>query len=285
MSAAVSAPVATPKQTDPATGFAVLAQPIALAATSPVLASGTPLTSKDPVSGRYVVDNATAKAGFTFGVLLYRNAGGAVDIYDGKANWIPQASFDPSAPNVTPTPLAFDPKGGGWSGIYLLSSVAGATAPAFPTASGGSPKYGFLAVFATPKTSGSVAVRSALGAAFGVAAADGSRRAQPGLLRGLNPAQDPTSADGFAIVVDDATNARIVDLILSSETTLPQNVMVRVYSGGVVRATIGIAPDGSISLSSATRITLDAPNVGVTGTLYAQNIEYVPYGTATEKFL
>jgi hypothetical protein len=285
MSAAVSAPTATPKQTDPTTGFALMQQPIALAATSPILASGTPLTSKDPSSGLYTLDAATAKAGFTFGALLYRTTSGAVEIYDGSANWIPQASFDPSSATLKPTAFGYDPKTDHWTGIFILSSLPDATQPSFPTATTGSPKYGFIALFTTPKTAPTTAVRSALSAPFGVAASNATTRVQPGLVQGLAPTQDPKSADGFAVIVNDKSQLRVADLIVSSDTALSQVVMVRFYSGGVVRASVALEPNGNVHLTSATQITLDAPVIEVTGTLKAQNIQYLPYGGSVETFL
>ena len=258
-------------------------QPVALAATSPVLADGTPLTiSAGPTS--YTLDAAVAKAGFTFGALVYRNTAGAVEIYDGAANWIPETSFDPSSATLKPTAFAFDQQHNTWSGTMLLSTLPGAADAGFAT-SGASPKYGFIAIFTTPKSSPTTAIRSALGTPFGVASSNASLPVQPGLLQGLVPTQDPKTADGFAVSVRDASQTLLADLVVSGDSSLSQQVMVRLYSGGVVRASVALENDTSVRVSSGNQITLDAPVVVLTGTLQAQNIEYVPYGGAGERFL
>jgi hypothetical protein len=281
MSVSVSPPTAAPVL-DAATGFALLPQPVTLTATSPILASGSPLTAQDPASKLYLLDPTIGKAGFTFGALLYRTSSAGIEIFDG-AHWMAQTAFDPSSPSIKPAAFGFDPKGGAWSAKFLLSSAPDATDPAFLTASPKHPKYGFLSVFTTPKANPSTAARSALGKTFGVTAANSQQRVQPGLVQGYDPTQDPKSADGFAVIVNDAGNARIADLIVSSASGV--GVLVRLYSGGVVRASMALEPDGNVHLKSATQITLEAPNVEVTGTLQAGNIEYVPYGGSGSKFL
>jgi hypothetical protein len=283
MSAAVVPPTATPKQTDPTTGFALMQQPIALTATSPVLANGNPLTTPAG-AGSYTIDAGTAKAGFTFGALFYQTLGGVAKIYDGISNWIPETAFDPSSTPFKPVALAFDQTKNLWSSIFVISSLPDAGQSSFPTPASGT-KYGFIAVFTSPKTSPTTAVRSALGTPFGVTASDSSQRVQPGLVQGLTPTQDVKSADGFAVIVNDASEMRIADLIVSSDTSLSQVVMVRFYSGGVVRASVALEPNGNVHLTSANQVTLDAPVVAVTGTLEAQNIQYVPYGGSGTKFL
>ena len=173
-----------------------------------------------------------------------------------------------------------------WNGIVVLSSIPPAAEASFPTAITGSPKYGFLMLFATPKTSPVTAIRSSLGAPFGVTSSSGSTRVQPGLLQGPHAdAQSRKSADGFAVIVNDASGMRAADLIVSGDSSLSQPVMLRLYSGGVVRASVALDQNGGVSLSSATEIALDAPVVSLSGTLQAQNIEYLPYGGSTEQFL
>lgn len=293
MSAAVSPPTILaplpPLKPDPMPGFKSLQQPINLSATSPLLANGTPLTSKDPVSGKYTLDAATAAAGFTFGALLYRSTSGVVEIFDGNVSWLAQASFDPNSSTVKPALFGFDPIGNTWTGVFMLTSPPDARQASFPTTASGTPKYGFIALFTTPKATSTVtpttAIRSPLGAQFGVVASDPTQRVQPGLVQGMSPTQDSKSADGFAIVVNDKNQVRVADLIVSGDTGLSQVVMARFYSGGVVRASVALEPTGNVHLTSTTQVTLDAPVVEITGTLRAQNIQYLPYGGTTETFL
>jgi hypothetical protein len=283
MSAAVAPPtIGPPIETDPATGFKLLQQPIYLIATSPVLANGNPLTL--PAASGYTIDPGTAKAGFTFGALLYQSLGGVVKISDGNGNWIPETAFDPSTTPFKPIALAFDTTTNQWTSIFVIATLKDAAAPSFATPASGT-KYGFITVFTSPKSAPTTAVRSALGTPFGVIAAASNQQVQPGLLQGLIPTQDASHADGFAIIVNDKSQTRVADLIVSSDTNLSQMVMVRFYSGGVVRASVALDNDGSVHLTSAMQVTLDAPIVQVTGTLQAQNIEYLPYGGSTETFL
>jgi hypothetical protein len=283
MSASVSPPTATPKQTDPASGFALMQQPIALHATSPILADGTPLTSKDPTTGKFVMNPSVAKAGFTFGAVVYRNTSGTIEIYDGSG-WGSETAFDADLGSATLTPFAYAAANDAWTGTFLFSSLANSSDPAFLTASG-QPKYGFIAVFMTPKTSPTTSIRSALGAPIGVAGSDSTLQVQPGLVSGTTPTQNPKNADGFAVFVNNAAQVRVADLIVSSNTTLPQTVMLRFYSGGVERASIAIEPSGNVHLTSATQITLEAPTVTVSGTLEANTVSYVPYGGTGTTFL
>jgi hypothetical protein len=292
--AAVSPPTVLvplpPLKPDPMPGFKSLQQPINLSATSPLLANGTPLTSQDQASGTYTLDAATAAAGFTFGALLYRSTSGVVEIFDGNASWLAQAAFDPSSSTLKPALFAFDPKTGKWTGVFMLSSSPDARQASFPTAASGTPKYGFIALFTTPKATSTVtpttAVRSPLGTPFGVIAADPTQRVQPGLVQGLSPTQDPKSADGFVIVVNDKNQVRVADLIVSSDTGLSQVVAVHFYSGGVMCAGVALEPTGNVHLTSTTQVTLDAPVIEITGTLKAQHIQYLPYAPgSTETFL
>jgi hypothetical protein len=284
--AAVSAPLAVPKAIEVATGFAVLAQPIALTATSPLLAGGTPLTVPGPTAGSFSFDPATAKAGFTFGALLYRNDATGVSIYDGNANWIPETAFDPADPALKPSAFAFDQTTNAWTGTVVLSTVAGAAQPGFATdLVSGKPTYGFIAIFLTPPSDPTTAIRSPLGTAFGISASDRDARVKPVLVQGTTPTQDPKSADGFGVFVNDGSHLPVADLIVSSDTSLPQTVVAHFYAGGVLRASIALEPSGNVHLSSATQVTLDAPLVVITGKLQARTIEYVPFGGSTEEFL
>jgi hypothetical protein len=284
MSAAVSPPTAAPGKTDPATGFALMQQPIGIVATSPVLASGNPLMSPS-ASGPYTVDAGTAKAGFVFGVLFYQNLGGVVKIWDGIGSWIPETSFDPSSTPFKVTGLAFDQTTHEWKTIFVIAALTDAAAASFPTPASGT-KYGFISVFTSPKVSPTTAVRSALGAPFGVTTSDGSQRVQPGLLQALASTQDATKADGFGITVNDKSGMTVADAIVSSDSAdLTGLVMLRFHSGGVVRASVEIDRDGNIAVTSSGQVTIAAPVVTVTGTLHAQNIEYVPYGGSGSTFL
>ncbi|HTV73865.1 MAG TPA: hypothetical protein VME66_09190 [Candidatus Acidoferrales bacterium] len=291
MSAAVSAPTITPtsqmpKKTDPATGFLLSQYPIALSASSPLLASGAPLTS---ASAPYTIDPTTAQNGFTYGALVYAVAGSNVWIFDGSGNWIPETSFDPTDPSLKPTAFAFDQTSGAWTAVVVLSTIQAAipssSAQGFTLTNpvGGTPKYGFVGLFTTPKTSATTAVRSALGTPFGVAGANSSQRVQPGLLIGTTPTQNAQNADGFEIVVMDASQSPAAELLLSG--SLAQAVTIQCYAGGVARASVTLSPSGQVTVSAANGITLDAPQITVTGTLEAQNISYVPYGGSGETFL
>jgi hypothetical protein len=293
MSAAVAAPAATPKQTDPTTGYTVTQQPVALTATAPILASGTALTYKDP-SGVWQIDAPTATAGFLFGALLYQiDTSGAVEIYDGSANWIPEASFNPADPSLKAAAFAFSQSSGTWTGTFVLSAIPNAATSLTATNTSGplsgKPKYGFVAIFATPKPTPTItpttAVRSPLGTAFGISTNGNTSQVQPGLVQGTTPTQNTSNADGFAVFVNDKFGNRVSDLIVSSEVSLPQCVMLQFYSGGVVRASVALEPNGNVHLTSANQITLDAPVVVINGTLEAQNIEYVPYGGSVSEFL
>ena len=284
MTAAVSAPTAAPSNPDPKTGYAVLQQPIALTATSPVLASGASLMTQGS-TGAYEVDPATAKSGYLYGALLYRNNAGAVDIFDG-ANWIPESSFDPSSATLKPARYAFDQKKNQWSTTFVLSTLPQAGSSSFLTASSGSPKYGFISLFTTPKASPTTAIRSALGSAFGVVGSSSATVVQPGLLQGLEPTQDAKSADGFTVLVVEPSQLPAAQLIVSgSMGATGHQIALQIFAGGIARASILLAPSGDVTVTSATQVTIDAPVVNVLGTLYAQNVSYVPYGGSTSVFL
>jgi hypothetical protein len=294
--AAVAAPTVAKDHTDQSTGFVVMQQPISLSAAAPVLADGSQLTYKDETTHTFTIDEATAKAGFSFGALVYRiKPSGAVEIFNGQTNtpgWIPQGSFDPGDQSLNPVAFAFDQSNGTWSGTYVLSAIPDSSESSFPTnvsgALAGKPRYGFIAVFGTPKPAAGVApttaVRSPLGAPFGVTATTSTSNVQPGLVIGTAPTQDAKKANGFAIFVKDATGM-VAELIVSGDTGESKMVVANLYSGGTVRASIALCNDNSVALMSTQQVAIDAPVVTLSGTLQAQNIEYLPYGGGTRKFL
>jgi hypothetical protein len=292
MTAAVSPPTATPAQTDPTTGYALMSQPITLAATPPLLADGSPLTYRASSGGPWAIDVATAQAGFVFGALLYAiTTTGAVQIYNGNGGWIPETSFDPADSSLAPAQFAFRQSDGTWSGTFVLSAVKHFTLNSTPPtnvggALNGKPQYGFIAIFATPKPTASVtpttAIRSALGTPFGIAAASTTSNVQPSLMQGLQPTQQLQNADGFAIIVNDSAGMTAAELLVSGNPTLPPMITASAYFHGVVQSSIAIGSDGSITLTSNQQVTVNGPGVTVNGaltvngTLSVENIKYIP---------
>jgi hypothetical protein len=287
VSALLSAPTATfdAKNVDAHTGFALLEQPIVIAAASPVLAGGIPLAVKD-ASGTWLLDPSAAKLTFSYGALLYRvRTSGTIEIYDG-ANWTAEASFNPLLPSLKPVELALDPKSGSFTGMFVLSTVSDATDAAFQTAvTTHRPAYGFLTVFRTPRKAPVDANRSARGPSFGVISTANTTNVKPTPVQGLTPVSDMAKADGFAVFVKDGAGLPAADFLVSSNASLPATVTLRYYQGGVVRASVTMDPSGGVTLYSATHATIDAPIVNVTGELRARNVRYLPYGGGPERYL
>jgi hypothetical protein len=284
----VPAPAATASKTDPATGFTILEQPIAIAAQSPLL-DGVPLTAGTPPT----VDAATAKATFSYGALLYRIAPvtNAVQIYNG-AQWVAEASFDPADPAVAPAELAFDAPTNAWKGIFVLATVGlKIDDPVVDTQAGGRPAFGFLTIFRTPRKPHPTgapfdrAARSPRGSAFSVISALDAGLVKAGPVHALASVKDLSQADGFAIFVKDGSGAPAADLIVSGDGSLPDLVALHFYQGGAKRAAIAIDKTGAITVSSAGSVTIDAPVVTVTGELRAQHVSYAPYLGGPERYL
>ncbi|MFN2462152.1 MAG: hypothetical protein ABR591_15970 [Candidatus Velthaea sp.] len=288
--AAVPPPVATPKATDPHTAFALLEQPVALNAPTPVLADGTPLAAPD-ASGNVTIDAAVAKATFSYAALLYRiDALGGVDIFNGKL-FTPEAGFDITYPDLKATELAFDAKMNAWTGVFVLSTVATSDptfAPTNPMTL--RPRYGFLTVLRIPRKppappAAISASRSALGAAVGIIAAADTSAVKAGLLQGSDATQDPKDADGFSIVAKDASLVPVASFVISANSGVPAGITLHVMQGGGVRASVIVNANGDVTVTSATQATIAAPVVNVAGELRAQNIRYRPYNGDPERYL
>ena len=290
LGAVVPAPQATPKALDPHTGFALLEQPIALRAASPVLADGTPLAAPD-ASGAPVVNALVATATFSYGALLYRiDTLGGVDIFNGKL-FTPEASFDFSYPDLKPVELAFDAKANAWTGTFVLSTVA-VSDPTFAATDPGTlrPRYGFLSVLRIPRKPPEPpalisAGRSALAATFGVIAAADTSAVKVGTLSGSDPVQDPAKADGLSIVAKDGSLVPVASFIISANTSVPAGITLQVFQGGSVRASVVVDATGDVTVVSATQATIAAPVVNVNGELRAHNIRYKPYDGTPERYL
>ncbi len=273
--AVVPAPGATPKQTDPHTGFSVLEQPIAIEASSPMLADGTPLT---------------AVQSFLYGVLLYQiDAFGSVQIYDGNA-FTAEPAFNFLLPSLKPVELAFDTASNSWKGTFVLAIVA-ATNPAFTLTDPAThrPSYGFLTVLRIPRkvspTATISASRSPLAPPFGVISAADTTRVKVAPLQGLNAVQDMSKADGFAIYAKDASMVPVAQLICSANGSVPPGVTLEVYQSGNLRASITADSGGSVTVTAATRATIQAPIIEVKGELRAQNVFYEPFDGSPGRYL
>jgi hypothetical protein len=283
-------PKATPKSIDAHTGFAVLEQPIALTAPSPVLADGTPLTAAG-AGGTPSVDAAVATATFSYGALLYRiDALGGVDIFNGKL-FTPEASFDFDYPDLKPAEFVFDAQAGVWSGIFVLSGVA-VSDPTFRPTDPATfrPAYGFLTLLRIPRKPPMApallsASSSALGPSFGVIASGDTSPVKAALLQGTSPASDPSQADGFEVVAKDSSLVPVASVVISAAGGTPGGVTLHVFQSGSLRASLSLQPGGDVRLDSATQVTIAAPIVNVIGELHAQTIRYSPYGGGPETFL
>lgn len=285
MTPIVPPPVATPTKIDPKTAFALLEYPIGITAPTPVLPDGTPLTVKDAASGLYLLDATIAKQTFSYGVLLYRvNPTGMVDVFDGSA-WTPQAALDLSFANLKPVELAFDTKTNRWASVFVLSSVTGANAPGFTTDRATyRPSYGFITVFRSPKVTPVIAGRSSLAPTFSVIAAADTGNVKLSPVQHLTPTSDPASADGFAIFVNDGSGVPAADLVVSGDPSLPA-VMLRLFAGGVVRASVSLDGGGTVNVTSSAQVTIGAPIAQIDGELRARNIRYRPFDGSPERYL
>jgi hypothetical protein len=288
--AVLSPPVATPKSIDPHTGFALLEQPIALSAPSPVLAGGTPLTAPG-AGGTPAVDAAVATATFSYGALLYRiDALGGVDIFNGK-QFTPEASFDFNYPELKPAEMVFDATAGVWSGVFVLSTV-GVSDPTFRPTDPATlrPAYGFLTVLRIPRKPPAApgvftASRSALAPSFGIIATNATSPVEAQLLQGTSTASDPSQADGFSIVAKDGSLVPVASVVVSATSGVPGGVTLHVFQSGSLRASLSLDPGGDVRLDSSTQVTIDAPVVNVGGELRANTVRYVPYGGGPERYL
>jgi hypothetical protein len=286
MTPLVPPPVPTPAKIDGATGFALLEYPVGIAVPTPVLANGTPLTALDAASGAYLLDRTIAQQMFSYGVLLYRvNASGTVDVYDGAA-WTPEPALDLMYAGLKPVELAFDTVKNRWTSIFMLSTVAGASDPAFATQrTTYRPAYGFLTVFRSPKSTPVIAGRSPLGTPFCVTSTADSAKVQPTPVQHLTPTSDVAAADGFAVFVKNGSGLPAADFVVSGDASLPSPVMLRFYAGGIVRASVTLDIGGGIHLASAGVIAIDAPLVDVSGELRARNVRYRPFDGSPERYL
>jgi hypothetical protein len=264
-------------------GVYALDKPLGLGISIATLASGNPLA--DPASG--ALDASIAQ--ITFGALLYRlKAGsGAVDIYDGASQWIPEATFDPNASALKPAPYQFDKKSKAWTAVFIASALPDAAKPGFPTLSGNpyapGPQYGFLSLLSyTDKTGAHYAVRSARSAAFGLASSGAANRVSGGALAGTTPTQDAGSADGMTIQVKDGSGNVVGELRISGNPSVAPALLLALHSPEV---SIGLAWDGSVTIKSASQTTIDAPTVVLTGELHAEKIRYLPAGGGVETYL
>ena len=288
--AIVPVPTATPKSIDAHSGFAVLEQPIALVASSPVLADGTSMAAPG-AGGALAVDAAIAIETFSYGALLYRiDALGGVDIFNGKL-FTPEASFDFAYPELKPAEFAFDAQTGTWSGIFVLSTV-GVSDPTFRATDPATlrPAYGFLSVLRLPRKPPAApaaisAGRSAFGPNFGVVASNDTSPVKAELLQGTSAAQDPSQADGFSVVAKDASLVPVASVTISAAAGVPGGVTLEVFQSGSLRASLSIDPGGDVRLASVTQVTVAAPVVNVIGELRAQTIRYQPYDGAPERYL
>jgi hypothetical protein len=290
----VLSPPTIAKVTTVSSGATNAGQPITLSVPAPQFADGTPFTQT--VTGpngatSYVIAATAAKATYSFGALAYRlNADGTVQIFDGQKTWNPESSFDAYAPGVKAAEYALDATKGTWSATFVLATAPDFGSPSFATSPPSNrPQYGFLSYFRTPKTPAAPAdatcFRSARGAPFAVAPANPSTRVQPGPVQGTTPTTDISSADGFAVFVNDASGLQSAELLLSSDGSLAETVVLSYLQGGVPRASISIEPGGTLHLVAATGTVIDAPVVTINGTLQAQAIRYVPFGSTTETTL
>ncbi|MGA8097519.1 MAG: hypothetical protein WB810_02545 [Candidatus Cybelea sp.] len=288
--AALPPPTATPKANDARTGFALVEQQIAISASSPTLADGTPLTAPDS-TGKPVVNGIVTAETFSYGALLYRiDALGAVDIFNGKL-FTPEVSFDFTYPDLRATELAFDATSNTWTGSFMLSSVATLDPTFVPTNPGTlRPRYGFLTVLRIPRKAspGPTAIsvgNSPLGSAFGVIATADTMAVKLGPLQASVSVQDMTKADGFAIVAKDNALVPVASLVLSANDAVPAGMTVQVWQSGSLRASLVVGASGDVTLTSATQVAIDASIVTVNGELRAQNIRYKPYDGSPEKYL
>jgi hypothetical protein len=288
--AVVPAPTATPKSIDSHTGFALLEQPIALIAPSPVLADCTPMAAAG-AGGALAVDAAIATETFSYGALLYRiDALGGVDIFNGKL-FTPEASFDFDYPDLKPAEFAFDAQAGTWSGIFVLSTV-GVSDPTFRATDPATlrPAYGFLTVLRLPRKPPAApatisASRSALGPSFGVIASNDTSPVKAELLQGASAAGDPSQADGFAVVAKDSSLVPVASITVSAAGGVPGGVTLEVFQSGSLRASLSIDPGGDMRLDSVAQVTIAAPVVNIIGELRAQTIRYQPYDGGPEAYL
>ncbi|MBV9270718.1 MAG: hypothetical protein JO165_06465 [Candidatus Eremiobacteraeota bacterium] len=272
--AAVPAPLTDFKklQIDARTGFALLEQPIFLEAPSPVLADGTTLTASPDVS---------------YGALLYRvDKFGKVQIYDGSS-FTDESSFNFLSSAVKPAELSFDKTTRTWKGVFVLSIVP-TTDSSFtvtdPTTH--RPAYGFLAVLRAPrKPTPLSASASPLGESFGVIATADTMRVKLGMLDGLDSAQDPKNADGFAIYAKDGSLVPVAQLIVSSNASVPAGISLEVFQGGSLRAALTVDANGAVTVNASTQATLQAPIVRVEGELRAGNIFYHPFDGSPGRYL
>jgi len=275
--AAVPAPAMTlkPNQIDSHTGFALLEQPIAIEAPSPMLADGTTLAPSLDVS---------------YGALLYRvDTFGKVQIYDGTS-FTDEASFNFLSATLKPADLTFDKTSNLWKGTFVLSIVP-TTDPSFAGTDVAThrPAYGFLTVLRIPRKpvppATMTASRSPLAAPFGVIATADTMPVKLGLLKGTDSTQDAKNADGFAICAKDGSLVPIAQVIVSSNSSVPAGVTLEVYQGGSLRAGVTVDADGTVTVSAATQAVIQAPVVQIQGELRAQTIYYQPFDGSPARYL
>lgn len=280
------APAVTPKATDAASGFVLADQPVQIAGGPLQYDDGTALVTKDPKSGTWRVDAAAAQVTFSYGALLFRlDAAGVIAVFDGTA-WQPENAFDAFAAGAKPTELALDVKTGTWSGTVVLSAMPGMSDPSALTDPGsGRPRYGFLTVFRTPKTSPAAPVRSPRSAPLPITTTAASRRVSPVPVLGTDPAQDLKNADGFAVFVKDASGFVATEMLLTTNASQPDAVTLRYAQGGIERASVTIAQDGTLALSSAIGVTVTAPSLAISGELQAHTVRYVAASDGLEHVL
>jgi hypothetical protein len=260
-------------------GLYALDKPLTLTEAVPTLSSGKPLA--DVLTG--ALDASIVK--ITFGALLYRlSASSAVDIYDGSSAWTPEAAFDPSAPSLKPAPYAFDKASKTWKATFMASALKDAAKPTFPTdPSTLAPRYGFVSLLAyTDKSGASHAARSARTSPFGLVGSTSASRVTGGALAGSAPTQDMNAADGLTMQVKDATGNVVGEITVSSNTSVSPAILVRLTSPLV---SIGLDWDGSATITSTGKTTVNAPTIVLNGELHAQKIQYVPAAGGAPKFL
>jgi len=251
-------------------GFYALDKPIVLTEAIPTLGSGNPLA--DPSSG--ALNASIAK--ISFGALFYRlNANGTIDIYDGTSQWTPEASFDPSSSTLKPAPYVFDKTSKTWKATFVASALKDATQPTFQTGQTTlTPRYGFLSVLAyTDSTGSTYSAKSATTAPFGLLSSNAASRVTGGALVGSAPTQDMSAADGLSLQVKDASGNVVGEITVSSNTSVSPAIVVRLKSPLV---SVALDWDGSATIKSTSKTTIDAPMVVLTGELHANKIQYQP---------